>query len=43
MFEGKLASQVKDGTILVGCETLRGFDKLMLQQIARPVTLTVPH
>jgi len=37
-FEGELASQVKDGTILVGRGTLHSLDRLMLQQIARPVT-----
>ena len=42
-FEAELASQVKDGTILVGRGTLHSLDRLQLQQIARPVTLAVPY
>ncbi len=42
-FEAELASQVKDGTILVGRGTLHSLDRLLLQQIARPVTLAVPY
>ena len=42
-FEAELASQVKEGTILVGRGTLQSLDRLLLQQIARPVTLAVPY
>ena len=42
-FEAELASQAKEGTILVGRGTLQNLDRLLLQQIARPVTLAVPY
>ena len=39
----QLASQVKEGTILVGRGTLHSLDRLLLQQIARPVTVALPY
>ena len=42
-FEAEFAPQVKEGNILVGRGTLRSLDRLMLQQIARPVTVALPY
>lgn len=42
-YEEKLAAQVSDGQRLVGRGILHSLDRLMLQQIARPVKVALPY
>ena len=42
-YEEKLAAQVSDGQMLVGRGILHSLDRIMLQQIARPVKVALPY